>query len=294
MKRIISFTKKIVLIGLLVIVSLFLRQIFNSSPNIFSGNYNSKYIYVMNRENKNEIIKEKHKSKVYPASLTKIMTTIVALEHIEDLSAIAPVDVETYKEMVDSNASMAGFYGGEQTTYRDLLYGTVLSSGGEAANSLAINVAGDKESFVTMMNKKAEELGLEKTHFINPEGLHHKNQYTTASDMAELLDYALENGDFRAIFTKNSFKTSSTLDHPEGVILESTVLSKLDAVPQNSFEIIGGKSGTTKESGQSWITLGIKNDKEYIVVVMGAKLDDLSNPNDNQIKDTIKIYDRIE
>lgn len=151
-----------------------------SQSEFFSKEYQSEYIYVLNRENKEGLVKKNHQSKAYPASLTKIMTTLVALEHIDDLSAIAPVDLASYREMVSKNSSMAGFYGLEQTTYRDLLYGTILSSGGEAANSLAINLAGDCDIFVEWMNEKAEELDLKNTHFVNPEGLHHKDQYTTA------------------------------------------------------------------------------------------------------------------
>ncbi len=152
--------------------------------------------------------------------------------------------------MVRENASMAGFYGREPTTYRDLLYGTILSSGGEAANSLAINVGGNTKDFVKLMNKKVKELDLKDTHFTNPEGLHDKNQYTTAADMAKILDYALDNGDFRAIFTKETFLTTSTLDHPGGILLKSTVLSRLHNISQKGFQIIGGKSGTTSQAGQ--------------------------------------------
>ena len=76
------------------------------------------------------------------------MTVLVALEHIDDLSEIAPVDVETYRSMVDENASMAGFFGRELVTYKDLLYGTMLASGGEAANSLAVNISGNVGEFV--------------------------------------------------------------------------------------------------------------------------------------------------
>ena len=258
------------------------------------GSYSSKYIYVMNRENKNIEYEKNSNSRTYPASLTKIMTTIVALEHIEDLSAIAPVDIGAYKVMVDKNSSMAGFYGGENVTYRDLLYGTMLPSGGEAANSLAINVAGSVESFVRLMNEKALELGMENTHFTNVEGLDDDKQYTSAQDMAKLLDYALENGDFRAIFTKKEFVTTKTLDHPNGIVLKSTVLSRLDDIHQDGFEIIGGKSGTTSKAGQCWATLGIKNNQEYICIVMGAPLDDISNPDMKQREDTIKLYKRVE
>ncbi len=263
--------------------------------NVFnSDDYASRYIYVLDREDKSVEYEKNSRERAYPASLTKIMTTIVALEHIDDLSAVAPIDVDTYKEMVANNASMAGFYGREPVTYRDLLYGTILSSGGEAANSLAINVAGSVEDFVRLMNEKASELGLEDTHFTSPEGLHDKNQYTSAYDMAKLLDYALDNGDFRAIFTKKTFKTTSTMDHPNGIVLKSTVLSKLAGISEEGFEIVGGKSGTTYEAGECWATLGIKEDREYICIVMGAPLKDISNPDMAQIDDTIKLYKRIK
>lgn len=261
--------------------------------NPIIDDYGSNYICVMSREDKTIKYKKNFNDTSYPASLTKIMTTIVALEHIEDLSAIAPVDIDSYREMVAKNSSMAGFYGKEKVTYRDLLYGTMLPSGGEAANSLAIHVTGNVDNFVEMMNEKAAELKLKNTHFTSPEGLHNKDQYTTAYDMAILLDYALENGHFRAIFTTDTFKTTETLDHPNGITLESTVLSELKRINQDGFTIIGGKSGTTYQAGQCWATLGVKDGHEYIAIVMGAPLNDLSNPDMKQRDDTIKLYLRI-
>ena len=261
--------------------------------NPIIDDYGSNYICVMSREDKTIKYKKNFNDTSYPASLTKIMTTIVALEHIEDLSAIAPVDIDSYREMVAKNSSMAGFYGKEKVTYRDLLYGTMLPSGGEAANSLAIHVTGNVDNFVEMMNEKAAELKLKNTHFTSPEGLHNKDQYTTAYDMAILLDYALENGHFRAIFTTDTFKTTETLDHPNGITLESTVLSELKRINQDGFTIIGGKSGTTYQAGQCWATLGIKDGHEYIAIVMGSPLNDLSNPDMKQRDDTIKLYLRI-
>lgn len=263
-------------------------------PFFNTNEYASEHIYVLDRGSGEVIYEKNAQTKAYPASLTKIMTTIVALENIDDLSEIAPIDIDTYRQMVANNASMAGFLGNETVTYRDLLYGTILSSGGEAANSLAIHVAGNVESFVEMMNAKATELGLHHTHFTNPEGLHHKKQYTSATDMAKLLDYALDNGDFRAIFTKDSFKTTATIDHPEGILLESTVLSHLHSEEQLGFRIIGGKSGTTYEAGQCWATLGLVNDQEYISIVMGAPLKDISQPDRAQIADTLELFAKIK
>lgn len=290
MKKLLRLMKVILIGGLFFFAY---NIFFDTSMNSSEKEYDSEYIYVMNREDRSEIFSQHHEEKAYPASLVKIMTTLIALEEIEDLSANAPVDIDTYREMVNNNASMAGFYGKEQTTYRDLLYGTILSSGGEAANSLAIHVAGSTESFVEKMNDKAADIGLENTHFTNLEGLHSRNQYTTAADMGKLLDYALNDANFKAIFTRDSFQTTPTLDHPEGIILQSTVLSKLNETDQNGFEIIGGKSGTTFEAGQCWITLATKNEVEYIAVVMGSKLEDISNPSNKQIDDTLKLYEKI-
>lgn len=255
--------------------------------------YTSQYIYVFNRQDKNTEFEKNAKQKAYPASLTKIMTTIVAIENIDFLSEIAPIDVNTYQEMVKQNSSMAGFYGKESVTYRDLLYGTILSSGGEAANSLAVNVAGDVESFVALMNAKVAELGLKDTHFTNPEGMHDDNQYTTAHDMAHILDYALDNGHFRAVFTKKQFHTTSTPDHPDGIMLRSTVLSRLEDYPQDGFQILGGKSGTTVMAGECWATLGQKAGKEYICMVMGAPILNIKLLNGAQIDDTLLLYEQI-
>lgn len=253
----------------------------------------SPYIYVLNRtDGKTEYTKNPGQ-KAFPASLVKIMTTLVALEHIEDLSAAAPVDVASYRAMVARNASMAGFYGRENVTYRDLLYGTILRSGGEAANSLAVNISGNIGDFVALMNEKARALGMEDSHFTSPEGLHDPGQYTTAKDMALLLDHALDNGHFRAIFTRKTFQTTSTPDHPKGLTLRSTVLSRLKPEDMPGFSILGGKSGTTGEAGQCWATLGEKNGREYIVIVMGAPLPDLAKPDRAQIEDTLALFRQI-
>lgn len=250
----------------------------------------SKNAFAIDRENQKIIFSKNENKRAYPASLTKIMTTIVALENIEDLSGLAPVDIATYRLMVENNASMAGFYGKEMVTYRDLLYGTILSSGGEAANSLAINISSTREDFVKLMNEKAKSIGMKDTNFTNPEGLHDDNQYTTAKDMSVLLDYALSDGNFRAIFTKKEFITTKTLDHPKGVVLRSTVLNNIEE--REDYSILGGKSGTTKEAGQCWATLGIKDEKEYIVITMDHPLEE-GNPFGHK-EDTLKIFDYIK
>ncbi|SHH60329.1 D-alanyl-D-alanine carboxypeptidase (penicillin-binding protein 5/6) [Anaerosphaera aminiphila DSM 21120] len=262
--------------------------------NLKKLDYHSKNIYVYDRTNEKELLSIKADERVYPASLVKIMTTLVAVENISDLSEIAPVDVETYKRMNSSNASMAGFYGRERVTYRDLLYGTMLASGGEAANSLAINISGSVDKYVEMMNDKAKELELKNTAYKNPEGLDVEGQYSSAKDIAMIVNSALNNNDFRAVFTKKSYTTTKTLDHPSGIVLKSTVLSKLDEYEQDGFEVLGGKSGTTLEAGECWATLSKKGENEYIIVVMGSELDNIKDLHYYQVEDTLNILNNIK
>lgn len=274
----------------LVIIALFVL-LRNNSREVYT--YNSKALYVYNLTDDREVLAENENEKLPMASLTKMMTVLLGLEKVNDLNAIAPVDIETYQKLVEENASMAGFYGGEQTTYRDLLYGAMLPSGGEAANSIAINISGSIISFVELMNEKAEELELENTHFQNPDGLDQLGHYSTAKDMAMLLKYALQNENYRAVFTRKEYTSTPTADHPDGVYMKSTVFEKLDQYQEEGSEIIGGKSGTTEKAGQCWATLSVKNGKEYIIVVMGSPYEDIDNPENGQIRDTLDILERL-
>lgn len=254
----------------------------------------SEYAIVLNRETKKIKYEKNSNDKAYPASLTKMMTAIVAIEQIEDVEAIAPIDAESYYKLVSKNSSMAGFYINEKATFIDLLYGTLLSSGGEAANSLAVNVAGSVEQFVKIMNDKAKELNMLNTNFTNAEGLDDPDQYTTANDMALLLDYALDNVIFKKIITTLNYQTSETVQHPEGIPLESTVLSRIVDYNNDKFSLIGGKSGSTLGAGFNWAILGIRNDVEYISIVMGSFPEFFDRYDTKHIEDTINMFELID
>lgn len=257
--------------------------------------FKSNNITLMEKETGKILYEKNGSEKVPPASLTKIMTTLVAIENIYDIKEVVGIDVDIYKDMVKNNASMAGFYGKEPVNYEDLLYGTMLSSGGEAAGTLAKAVGkGNIKNFVDMMNEKVKELGLENTHFGNPEGLDSQDTYTTAEDMAYILKVAMENEIFRKISTSKDFVSSKTLDHPQGLKLESTVLTPLEGQNKEGFNILGGKSGTTENAGLCWATLGEKDGVEYILVTLGAPLDNLSKPTPYQMQDHLIIFEKIE
>lgn len=255
--------------------------------------YVAKAVYLYNLTDDKEVLSKNEDERLAMASLTKIMTVRVALKHIDDLGAFAPIDVDAYHRAVDMNASMAGFFGGETTTFRDLLYATMLKSAGEAADSLAINVAGSMDNFVALMNKEAEDLGLTNTSYGNSDGMDDPRNFQSAKDCAMLIKDSLNDGNFRAIFTKRDFVSTPTAEHPDGLYIDSTIFTPLSKYEQNGFEIIGGKSGTTDDAGLCWATLAVKNNKEYILVVMGVPYDDIDNLNDEQIKETLRIYESI-
>lgn len=255
-------------------------------------NYNSKSIYVYNVTDDKEVLGINENKKMPPASLTKIMTVNIALEKISDISKKTRVDFESYRELRKSNSSMAGFYGGEIVTYRDLLYGTILESGGECAETLALSIDNDRGAFIRKMNVKASDIGLKNSRFQNPTGLDERNQYSTAKDIGRLLNESLKDENFRAILTRRRYTSSRTNEHPSGINMNSTVLKKLNANKSERFKIIGGKSGTTNEAGRCWATLAVKGEKEYIVIVMGAPMDN-KDGEEGQITDTIKILGEI-
>ena len=283
--------RNLFIIALVLLIGIFVSSRFKKEAE--DEKFISRAVYLYNLTDDKEVLSKNENERLPMASLTKIMTVRVALKHITDLAATAPVDTDAYHRAIDMNASMAGFRGGEATSYRDLLYATMLKSAGEAADSLAINISGSMDNFVAMMNQEAKDLGLKNTSYANADGMDDPKNYQSAKDCAMLIKDSLEDGNFRAIFTKRDFVTRPTLDHPDGVYLESTVFSHLKKYNQNGFEIIGGKSGTTDKAGLCWATLAEKNGKEYILVVMGVPYDDIDNLNDNHIEETLRIYESI-
>ena len=137
------------------------------------------------------VLKEKNSTdRIYPASLTKIMTAILAIENTEDLEEIVQLPDEIFPPLYAQNASMAGFQPGEEVRLKDLLYGVLIPSGAECCLAFADRISGSEEEFVSLMNDKAQELGMKNTHFTNSTGLHDPEHYSTVEDISILLQYA--------------------------------------------------------------------------------------------------------
>lgn len=158
---------------------------------------------------------------------------------------------------------------------------------------MALNISETLDDFVLLMNNKAKELKMFNTNFTNVEGLHNPDQVTTANDMVTLLDYALENDEFKEIFTSKEYQTIPSNEHPQGIKLLSTVFLAKEAFDSNDTYIIGGKTGYTPEAGRSWATLGVKNNVEYISIVMGAYAKDGTFKHSIHIEDTLSIFELL-
>jgi len=229
--------------------------------------------------------------KIFPASLTKMMTTIVAIENLPNLNEKIELTGPMFEGLYQANASMAGFQTGEQVRAIDLLYGVMLPSGAESCITLAYHIAGSERNFVELMNQKAKELGMKNTHFENSTGLHNENHYTTVKDLAVLLTNALKNDTFREIFTTFRYSTPPTNKHPDGITFYSTVYKSLG--DQNIFngKFLGGKTGYTDKAGLCLASLAKVGEQEYILITAGAKGDHYSEQYN--VTDAFAVYNSI-
>lgn len=220
---------------------------------------------------------------MYPASMTKVMTFIVAFENAKSLSDKTAITQEMKNKYGD--ASRVGIDVGDILTTEQLLYALLLESDTDAAIALAEYVAGGEDEFVALMNAKCEELGLVDTHFSNVTGLHDSEHYTTAAEMTSIFACALENQLFRTIITTDTYVTYLEYYH-EGVLKEyrmtfqNTTTSPVKGrFAKNGVSlkfgeggaIIGGKTGYTDEA-EYCLALLVKDacGEEYILITAGA------------------------
>ncbi|MEK5061582.1 hypothetical protein BK126_24290 [Paenibacillus sp. FSL H7-0326] len=257
--------------------------------------------------------------KIYPASLTKIMTAILAIESLSNLEETVQLRAETFPPLVSEGAAMAGFLPHEDVKAIDLLYGILLPSGAEASVALAQFVSSSEETsgaleqfvssseetsgaleqfvssseeqFVAQMNKKAAELGMRNTHFTNPTGLHDEEHYSTIDDLTILLKYALRNKQFKEIFTTTRYSTSASSLHPDGITIYSTLADQSDQMKLANGEIKGGKTGYTERAGLCLATYAVISGEEYILITAGADGNAHSEPH--HLQDAIQIYNLI-
>ncbi|MEG0330120.1 MAG: D-alanyl-D-alanine carboxypeptidase [Longicatena sp.] len=253
---------------------------------------NSQYALLIDLEDQSILYEKAATSKIYPASLTKVLTCIVALDFISDINETNTVTQQDLEGLYEANASVAGFEVGDTLTYEQALFALLLPSGADAANFLANHLAQSNDNFIKEMNKKAVSLGMRHTHFTNTTGLHNENHYTTLEDMKKMMDHAWKNPAFVRIITTLKYHIPPIASHPNGIDLTSTLLSYAGDLSYSKGDIIGGKSGYTLEAGCCLISIG-QNDDGHLYMFISAKASGEPSIDYNHMKDAKKIYEHV-
>ena len=249
---------------------------------------NSPYAVLMQVRGGRVIGEINGEQQMYPASMTKIMTTIVAIENLKDLDQEITLTNEMFEGLYEQDATQAGFQPGETVRAIDLLYGVMLPSGAECCIALADTISGSEADFVALMNEKAAKLGMSGTNFCDTTGLHDANHYSTAKDIAVLLKYALRNDTFREIIESPYHSTPATNIHPDGITFYSTMFKNLSDTTVTDGQIMGGKTGYTGEAGHCLASFAEIDGTEYILVTGGA-----SGTGIPHINDALTVYNRL-
>lgn len=245
----------------------------NSKNAVLYNMNDNKVVYNLNKDDKTSI-----------ASLTKIMTCLVAIENIDSLDTKVVITKDMIKGLIEQNLYVVGLKEGQILTYKDLLYATFLPSGADAANALAISIGDSVENFVKKMNEKAKSLGLTNTHFANPTGLDDINNYGTVDEVAKLLMNALENKLFKEMFETKSYTLSDNSMTVSNSMFYSAKTYNIDI-----NYIIGGKTGYTDNAGKCLASYAYdkENDIYYLLVTTNAST---SKTNAYHILDAYNIY----
>ncbi len=280
-------TKKIIL-KLISIMIFFVICISNISAIEKPDLYAKAAILVDNASGKILFGKDENE-RVYPASTTKVLTAILALENL-DLSKSTVISAEAVD--LPYGSSNAALKQGEVMNNRDLLYAMMLVSGNDCANVLAEAVSGSIDKFVVLMNEKLKEIGCTNSHFTNAHGYHDDDHYTTPVDMMKLLSYAMKNEEFVKITSTSSYTIEATNKTDSKRVYQNTnrlILTKDDSYLSRYYEYcIGGKTGYTDEAGRTLVAYGTKDDKNLILGVFNVTS---ATATDLRYTDAINLFE---
>lgn len=259
---------------MLSVVSVFAQQ---DGPDVKAEAY-----CVINRKDGSIVYSKNMDDRYYPASITKIMTALVTLEHCTDLDDTVVFNSEVM-DSISSNSSTLNPVAilDEEMTVRDALFGLMLNSANECASALAVYTAGSIDAFVEMMNEKAQELGAVNTHYMNAHGLDDDDHYTTAHDMAIIFDAALKNDVFRYVDSTAAYTIPATNKYGERNCTSTNQLIN-GARPYEG--VYAGKTGHTAKAGRTLVTAAYRDGMDLICVIM-------KSDNDNFYSDTETLFD---
>lgn len=225
---------------------------------------------LINNDSKDVVIAKNPHAKIYPASLTKLMTAYVVLKHanMDDI-----VTVQRNIVWNESGVKISHLKAGDKVSVRTLYNGLLVTSANDCAVILAEHISGSVSKFVALMNKEAKAIGATNTHFVNPHGLHDDNHYTTAYDLYLMLAALADNEEFKNCIAQKSYTMKYTRNNntlTETVLTTNAYLDGTYALPAD-VTMVGGKTGTTSMAGSCLVLLTNNAEGEaYISVVVGA------------------------
>ena len=225
--------------------------------------YAEAYVLINLDDDSFPVVAEKNSiEKLYPASLTKIVTAIVTLNNVKDLKQKTKMSQSAFDRLLGTGAQVAGIEVGEELTIEELLYLTMVYSACDACQVLAEFVAGSEEAFVQKMNDWVKSIGCNDTHFVNPDGLHNTEHYSTAKDLATITIEALKNADFSRISTTQSVEFHNMKLSHTNLMLQPGYVTYYYEYAQ------GIKTGSTEEAEYCVITKAAKDGYNYLAVVL--------------------------
>ena len=242
---------------------------------IYDMALDSQGAYLMNLETRSVVYEKNARARMFPASLTKMLTALVVLEKCPDTegTTIAVPDTSLFQAIIDEGGVNMEMRQGEVFTVQDLLLGMMLNSFCDAAELLAWHFGGtDTGRFVAMMNEKAAAIGMEDSHFANAHGLHDPEHWSSPHDIALLLEEAVKDDRFVSLITARSGFIPATEYHDARPLIYTVSIF----YPQNEYYLdafVGGKSGFTDEAGRCLASYSTKDGVSYICVMMGANMD---------------------
>ncbi|MCC8120548.1 MAG: D-alanyl-D-alanine carboxypeptidase [Oscillospiraceae bacterium] len=231
----------------------------------------SEYICLFDLSTGEILAQRSAQERMYPASMTKILTLLVAVENISDSDGTFTMTREIGDFCYENDCSIVGYEVGEVIPIQELFYGCILCSGADACLALAQLAAGSEEAFVALMNEKLEQLGLsDSTHFTNCIGLYDDEHYSTAQDIGLLMHAALANETCREVLTSTYYLTAPTQEHPDGMTLSNLFLRRIGTQDTGAIQVLSGKTGYVQQSGNCAVSYAVTEDGESYVCVTGS------------------------
>ena len=247
----------------------------------------SPYYGIYNAEDMELLIGENTTEKISIASITKIMTAIVAIDNIEDVNEKITIDTDIISGKVDTDLVTAGIYNGQELTYYDLLATMLVPSGADSAVYLQNIVFNDEELFIQKMNEKATQIGMNNSHFVNVTGLDNDDNYSTIEDVAKMMKYAIDNNTLKEIMMLKEYTTTDN-----NLTVKSTITNLAKRADITTNLILGGKTGTTGDAGICLASFS-RDEKENVDLIAVVTGTNMYSAKPFNVIDSMELYEEV-